>query len=179
MSDLKKHIGNDHTVQCIICVPRRQRVRRGGPTHIYERTETGEYKCPYNCTETKRLRSTLREHIVQHHAEEAGLPVVSFECEYCHLGFLSSSARLHHIKNHHEITLTACPHEGCNYPAKNQAALQTHYARKHLDISRCIMQLRDDKYACFKCETRDMKEPATWYHASGCHPESPFKKVKK
>ena len=177
MSELKKHIGRAHTVQCLPCIPSKQRMNRGGRVHKYERTETGEYKCPY-CTETRARGSTMSEHVNKKHPVEAGRLVMGYICEYedCGRGFSTKSDRLHHIKNHHEIRLISCPYEGCNHPAKNQGALQTHYARKHLDRNKCIMQLRDDEYGCFKCETREMKEPSTWYHASGCHPESPFRK---
>lgn len=176
MLDLKEHIGRAHTVQCFPCIPRGQRIRPRGRVHRYEETETGEYQCPY-CPETRVHKNTLSEHVREYHPVAAGRAVMPFNCEYCARRFSTSTKRQHHIKNHHEITMHSCPHEGCNYEAKNQAALGAHYAGKHMDMSRIILAIRGGKCGCLNCG-HIMNPPSAKYHVSTCHPTSPFCKNK-
>ena len=157
-----------------ITVPKR--IKKQGVAHKYEQNSDGKYICSY-CSFTTAKKPTMSEHVSRLHAKEAGRQINPFICNYCQKPFQSKSAELHHIKTHHEIQLTRCLHDNCNYDAKTDAALYAHYTRKHLSesFSRPISNPVDNlgKVECTICKKK-MQDTSIYYHFAKCYHLSPF-----
>ena len=162
------------TIACIPCSARiGERKPRQGKIHTAIENVAGEKMCEY-CPKTFKNASTLSMHISRKHTAEAGRQIDAYACNHCDERFTSSSARLHHIKNHHEISYTKCADPNCKYEGKNKQSLFTHFVKKHMnrDFMRCVIG-DGTTSKCLTC-TKVMKESAMAYHLATCNPESPF-----
>jgi hypothetical protein len=148
------------------------RKKRQGVKHRHTKNEEGNYMCKY-CDFTTAKESTVSEHITRKHAEEAGRQVNPFECVHCLDRFCSKTAMLHHISNHHVIVMHSCPKDGCTYQGKSQAAICTHYVRKHMDLAANSRVLSSTETMCGCCD-KVMKPATMVYHLARCSSESPF-----
>jgi len=143
-----------------------------GKTHRYTKNESGEFVCEY-CDKTSPNQSTISEHISRIHPTESGRQENPFECPLCLKLFNSSSIREQHIQNKHENQRKICVASGCDYHGKCDAALRTHYVRKHMKYSSLITYRTEDTAMCNHCGTC-MKATTAIYHISSCNPLSPF-----
>lgn len=140
--------------------------------HKFLQDSVGKYMCSY-CDFTSSKQTTVSEHVSRLHAKEAGRQINPFVCKYCEEMFQSRSAELHHIKTHHEIHLNYCPHKFCSYGAKHNAALNTHYARKHIPQTFSIPTPSAGIVECTICK-KTMKQASIHYHIAKCYALSPF-----
>jgi len=148
------------------------RKKRQGVKHRHTKNEEGDYMCKY-CDFTTANASTVSEHITRKHAVEAGRQVNPFECVHCLDRFSSKTAMLHHISNHHVIVMQSCPKDGCTYQGKSQAAICTHYVRKHMDLAANSRVISSTETMCGCCD-KVMKPATMVYHLARCSSESPF-----
>jgi len=155
-----------------------QRKKLQGIVHKYTPNENGEFGCMY-CSKTSRKQSTISEHISRVHPTEAGRQKDPFECPTCLMRFNSASIRDQHIQTHHAIDAkTRCQYPNCPYEWKHEAALQTHYVRKHMPFETLISRPSKTEAICNSCNTC-MNAPSIVYHVSRCNPMSPFCKTTK
>jgi uncharacterized Zn-finger protein len=169
-------------METIACIPCSKPVKIGerkphqGKIHFVVEDECGDKKCEY-CPKTFKNTSTLSMHISRKHAAEAGRQIEPYACGQCEERFTSSSARLHHIANHHEISYTKCPHPTCKYEGKNKQSIFTHFVKKHMDRNSMRVEIVVGvESKCLTCE-KVMKESAIAYHLATCNRESPFCKM--
>ena len=148
-----------------------QRIKKQGISHTFIQDVEGKYKCSY-CDFKSLKKSTVSEHISRLHPKEAGRQITPFECGHCGEKFQNKSAELHHVKNHHEITMTKCPFDGCEYESKTNTTLCTHYSRKHMPVLTVATTI-PDTVECSICK-KAMKKATAHYHVSKCWPSSPF-----
>jgi Fe-S-cluster-containing dehydrogenase component len=142
-----------------------------GIKHKFIQDVEGKYECNY-CEFKSTKKSTVSEHVSRIHPKDAGRQVNAFSCKHCGETFQNKSAVLHHVKTHHEITMVKCPFNACNYEAKNNTTLCTHYSRKHMP--RLTISTEEvDMVKCTICQ-KTMKKTTAPYHVSKCYPASPF-----
>lgn len=152
-----------------------ERKPRQGKLHFIIECENGEKLCEY-CPKTFKNSSTLSMHISRIHASEAGRQINPYACTHCDERFTSSSARGHHIKNHHEISQIKCPDPICKYEGKNKQSVYTHYVKRHMNRDAMCQVIGSGTDAkCLTCP-KVMKTTAIAYHLATCNPESPFYK---
>jgi len=152
-------------------IPSVVRIKKQGTLHILTQNIEGNFTCHY-CDFNSLKKTTVSEHISRIHPKEAGRQINPFECKYCDKKFQNKSAELHHVKTHHEITMTKCPFESCSYEAKNTTSLSTHYSRKHMP-ELTIPSDSLDMVECSICK-KTMKKATAHYHVAKCSPLSPF-----
>lgn len=153
-----------------------ERKKLQGIVHKYTPNENGDYVCMY-CPKTSRKQSTISEHISRVHPTEAGRQKDPFECPTCLMRFNSASIRDQHIQTHHAIDAkTRCQYPNCTYEGKHEAALQTHYVRKHMPFETLISRPSKTEAICNTCNAC-MNAPSIVYHVGRCNPLSPFCKI--
>jgi len=160
---------------CMPCdtpVKNGERKRFQGKMHSLKKNEDDEYECNY-CDYVSKKSTTMSEHITRKHAAEAGRQVNPFACSYCETRFVSKTALSHHVKNHHEISYTKCPIDGCRHMSKTKQSLCAHVVSKHLLVVTVMREIGDDMCECMSC-FKKMKKHGIAYHASKCNPRSPF-----
>lgn len=148
------------------------RKKQQGVKHKHVKNSDGDYMCQY-CDYTTANQSTVSEHITRKHAVEAGRILNPFECIHCLERFVSKTSMLHHISNHHIIVLQTCPKVGCGYSGKSQAAVYTHYVRRHMDLSANSRAVSLTETMCLCCN-KVMKPATMVYHLAKCSIVSPF-----
>ena len=163
----------------VVCLPSTaypvldgMRKKQQGVKHKHVKNSDGDYMCQY-CDYTTANQSTVSEHITQKHAAEAGRLVKPFECIHCLERFVSKTAMLHHISNHHIIVLQTCPKVGCEYSGKSQAAVYTHYVRRHMNLGANSRTVSLTETMCLCCN-KVMKPATLVYHLAKCSVVSPF-----
>ena len=149
-----------------------ERKQLQGTHHKYIPNEQGEYVCDY-CEKTSKNQSTISEHISRLHSKEAGRIENPFECPTCQKRFNSASIRDQHIQNNHSNIRDDCVSPGCSYKGKSDAALCTHYVRKHMNASSLCRVIDSEISACNHCE-KSMNKSAMTYHLAKCSPLSPY-----
>ena len=147
------------------------RVKKQGVSHTFIQDVEGKYICSY-CDFKSLKKTTVSEHVSRIHPKEAGRQITPFQCKYCGEKFQNKSAQLHHVKNHHEITMVQCPFDGCEYESKNNTTLCAHYSRKHMPSLTTDTTIAD-VIECSICK-KTMKKATGHYHSAKCWPLSPF-----
>lgn len=158
------------TNSTIVKIGERKQIQ--GTHHKYIPNEQGEYVCDY-CEKTSKNQSTISEHISRLHSKEAGRIEKPFECPTCLKRFNSASIRDQHIQNNHFNIRDDCISPGCSYKGKSDAALCSHYVRKHMDVSSLCRVIDSEKLLCNHCE-KTMIKSSMIYHLAKCSPLSPY-----
>ena len=158
------------TISAVVKIGERKQLQ--GTHHKYILNEQGEYVCDY-CEKTSKNQSTISEHISRLHSKEAGRIEKPFECPTCQKRFNSASIRDQHIHNNHFNIRDNCVAPGCSYKGKTDAALCTHYVRKHMDVSNLCRVIDSENLLCNHCE-KSMSKSSMMYHLAKCSPLSPY-----
>jgi hypothetical protein len=133
----------------------------------YERTESGDFKCPY-CDFAKKNQSTVHMHIRAKHSGS-----FKYKCEHCDYE-TSTKQNLdnHIIAKHKEEAGEVEKDHGCIYcefSSRTKGGLRSHYMLKHLATITTSMLKKDEKGCeCTSCKEVFKSKPAFVYHVPQC-----------
>ena len=129
----------------------------------YDRTESGEYKCPH-CDYVKKNQSTVHMHIKAKHFGS-----YKHKCEDCEYEASTRQILDRHIQAKHSTNKKdfKCL---CGYECRQKSQLRSHYLLKHLaEETNALMEKEKEKcVSCKSCKEVFKSKPAFVYHVPKC-----------